>query len=166
MFNDETSVASILLSDPEDIPAFASPRSSNRPASERRILVGDDLRAQVVVDTEKLNTYLDDHVESDPYPFDRIWRYVRSGEEEALREFPFLLTAGRLRHLVSSGKITLEPAVSDLPRLEPGKWLTAQKSRKPSKMLSLWPTGSARFSTCHVPYLSIKISPRLVRNGM
>jgi hypothetical protein len=107
MFNDEKSTAYILLSDPEDLPSFASSLSSNSPASECRILVRDNLRAQIVVDTEKLNTYLEDQRESDPYPFDRIWRHVRGRGEEALREFPFLITAGRLKYLVTSGKKTL-----------------------------------------------------------
>jgi hypothetical protein len=132
MFNNEKSVAYILFSDPENLPSFASPRSSHLPTLERRILVGDDLRAQIVVDTEKLNMYLEDQAESDPHPFDRIWTFVRHGEEEPLREFPFLLTAGRLKHLVAAGKITLEPVEGDLSRNKRGKWLAARESRKPS----------------------------------
>jgi hypothetical protein len=130
IFNDEKPVAYILLSDPEDIQSFATQGDSNQLAAECRILVGNDLRGQVVVDTEKFNMYLECHGGCDP--FDRIWTYVRRGEEEPLQEFPFLLTVGRLRHLVDSGKITLGPAVSDLLRNEAGKWLTAHESRKPS----------------------------------
>lgn len=133
MINDEKSVAYILLSDPEDIPSLASPQGSNRPASECRILTGVDLRAQIAVDTKRLNAYLDDHPESDPNLFDRVWGYVRSGDEEALGRLPFLLTAGRLRQLVDSGEITLQLAEANLPTHESEQWLTAHESKEPTR---------------------------------
>lgn len=131
MSDEENAVAYVLLSDPEGLPSFTSPTSSNRPVSEQRILRGDDLRAQILVDTEKLNTYFQSHAQSNPSPFDEIWMHVRSGDEDALQEFPFLLTAGRFKHLIDAGEITFQSLEDVSP--EPGRWLTGDASGNPPK---------------------------------